>query len=83
MMKLIALLALAGAAAAGIVYALRDRKSMKSTWTSTRDMASEWATTVSDQAGKAADSASDAADTASHGVGELKDALEDKTKTAS
>jgi hypothetical protein len=79
MVKLIALLALAGAAAAGLVYWSKRGESFDDTWTWASDTTSDWANTASREAGKAADSvasaASSAADTAAKAAGELKDSL--------
>ena len=52
-MKLIALLALAGAVAAGVVFFWRNRESVG---TSAKDSTSEWAKAASDEAGRAAES---------------------------
>jgi hypothetical protein len=86
-MKLIVLLAVAGAVAAGVVFSLRNRRSLESTWSSARDSTSDRMKTASDEAGMAADSvtaaASNAADTASHFADQMKEALESKTNPAS
>ena len=83
-MRLIALLALAGAVAAGVVFFWRNRESMDSTWSSAKDTTSDWAKTASDQAGRAADSVTatvgNAANTAAQFADEMKETLADKTE---
>jgi len=83
-MKLIALLALAGAIAAGVVFFWRNRESVDSTWTSARDSTSEWAKAASDESGRAAESVAaavgSAANTASKFADEMKETLADKTE---
>jgi hypothetical protein len=85
MIKLIALLALAGAVAAGVVFFWRNRKSVESTWTSAKGSTAEWAKTANDdEAGKAAETVAakigSAANTASQFADEMKDTLAGKTE---
>jgi hypothetical protein len=84
MMKLIALLALTGAVIAGVVFFLRNRESVDSTWTSAKEATAEWGKTASDEAGSAAESVAatvgSAANTASQFADEMTETVADKTE---
>jgi hypothetical protein len=55
MTKLVALLALAGAAAAAVFYWRKKEGSWESMWSTTKDTTSSWGTTVAHDAKQAAD----------------------------
>jgi hypothetical protein len=76
-MKLIALLALLGAVAAGVVFSRRRRNSLSSTWASAKESTSDWATTARDQAGEVARSAASAAGDAANAAPQVAEDMKD------
>jgi gas vesicle protein len=66
MTKLIALLALAGAVAAGVFFWRKNDRSWESMWSSTKETTSSWSETVANETSGVADTVSAAADNVAH-----------------
>ena len=81
MTKLIALLALAGAAAAGLFFWRKNRDSVDSAWSSAKDAPSSWSKTAAHEASTTADRVSAAAESVTHAAAGLADDLKGSTAT--
>jgi hypothetical protein len=78
MAKLIGLVALAGAVAAGVFFWRRQgQPSLDSMWSSTEDSLTSWGQSAADEAGKAADKVAAAADGATSAATDLADEVKD------
>jgi hypothetical protein len=73
MTKLIALLVLAGAVAAGVFYWRKNDESRAEMWSSTKDTMSSWSKTVADETGKAGETVAAAADTVTNAASQVAD----------
>jgi hypothetical protein len=82
MTKLIALLAVAGAVAAGLYFWRRNEQSWESRWSSAKDSTSSWGTSAWNEAGAAADRVGGATDTATKAASDLADELKRGTSQA-
>jgi hypothetical protein len=74
MSKLIALLAVAGAVAAGLYFWRRNEQSWESRWAA-KDSTSSWGTSAWNEAGAAADRVGGATDSAAKAASDLADEL--------
>jgi hypothetical protein len=76
MTKLIALLAVAGAVAAGLYFWRRNEESRESKWSSPKDFTASWSRTAANETGEAADRVAAAVDGATNAASNLADDLE-------
>ena len=82
MTKLIALLAVAGAVAAGLYFWRRNDESWESRWSSAKDSTSSWSTSAWNEAGATADRVAAASDSATKTASDLADELKRGTSQA-
>jgi hypothetical protein len=83
MTKLIALLAVAAAVAAGLYFWRRNEESWESGWSSAKDSTASWGRAATDQAGAAADRVAAAADSATNAASNLAEELKRGASRAS